>query len=151
MHRTASSIAEAPADDVFAIVSDLATYSGWLDLVVDAETAEAQAGDPGPAWMVTIRAKVGPLARSKKLRMVRSSLEKSEDEGGLAFFERREVDGRDHAAWTLRAEVAAKSDNACAVDMELRYEGGLWTTPLEPILGTLIDGAGEHLTSYANR
>ena len=60
---------------IFAVVNDLGTYPRWLDIVGRAvPTAADPAGDdPGPAWLIDLRGQLGPLRRSKRLRMVRSS------------------------------------------------------------------------------
>ena len=49
-------------------LADLSTYPEWLALVTEAEPQ----GDH--TWLVTLRARLGPLARSKRLRMVRTQL-----------------------------------------------------------------------------
>jgi ribosome-associated toxin RatA of RatAB toxin-antitoxin module len=149
MHRTVTASVTAPAARVFAIVSDLGTYPEWLGLVTDAVEAPSDERDVGPAWHVTIRAQIGPFARSKKLRMVRSQCDE-EGQRSVARFERRELDGRDHAAWTLEA-IVADALGETEVTMELRYDGRLWTAPLEPVLGMFIDDAGPRLEAYASR
>ena len=80
-------------------------------------------GDAGPAWSVELRAKVGPFARSKRLRMVRTEHVPER----LVVFARGEVDGRDHAAWVLRAELAELAGGATELTMHLAYDGTLWT------------------------
>ncbi len=120
--RTSESV-EVAADPavVHPIVADLGTYPDWLPLVHDATPDPVADGDP-PAWTVELRAQVGPFARSKQLRMVRVE----SVAGELAVFERREIDGRDHARWALRAELMP-SDAGTVVTMHLAYDGGLWT------------------------
>ncbi len=154
MHQTTTASVAAPIERIAEIIGDLGTYPSWLDLVTAATPDEAQSPDDHPSWLVTIRAKVGPFARSKKLRMVRTSVDRSE--AGATFrFERREIDGRNHSGWTLEASVATNGDRGLAVDlgstviMDLRYDGGLWTAPLEPILGSIIADAGPGLEAYA--
>ena len=100
---TASLDAPCPADDLFAAVEDLGAYPSWLGIVTRAEVDDADptGGDPGPAWTVDLRGRLGPLARSKRLRMVRTAHEAP----GHIRFERRELDGRSHSAWVLDAEV----------------------------------------------
>ena len=148
MHQTVTAPVAAPRERVAAIISDLATYPDWLDLVTAADPADGD--DEQPAWLVTIRAKVGPFARSKKLRMVRTVDDRSGNTTAYRF-ERRELDGRDHSAWTLDAAVSPDATGKSSVTMDLRYDGGLWTAPLEPILGSFISGAGADLEAYANR
>ncbi len=150
MHRTVIANVSAPTSRVFEIVSDLDSYDEWLGLVAAVSPAAPDDADVGPAWVVTIRAKVGPLARSKKLRMVRTVCDR-QDTSGTAKFERREIDGRNHAPWTLVAVVMDRAAGGSAVQMDLHYGGGLWTAPLEPILGAIISDAGERLDTYARQ
>lgn len=145
---------------VFDLVSDLGTYPGWLDIVERAEPAPALDGDPGPAWTVTLRARVGVLSRSKRLRMVRSSPGSGPHDGpervsgdgagpiGVARFERREDDGRDHSAWTLEATVAPAGSGS-TLTMGLTYDGRLWTSMLEPVLHAQVNRAGRGLDELA--
>lgn len=150
MHQTVTAPVAATPDRVATIIGDLATYPHWLDLVTAAAPVAGD-NDP-PAWLVTIRAKVGPFARSKKLRMVRT-IDDHNDGRTHYRFERQELDDRSHSAWTLDASVVSDSGGPgnSTVTMDLRYDGGLWTTPLEPILGSFIAGAGPDLEAYANR
>ena len=58
-------------------VRDLDRYPAWLSIVPRADRQPAPAegradADGHPAWAVELRAKLGPLARSKRLRMVRT-------------------------------------------------------------------------------
>jgi hypothetical protein len=73
------------------------------------------------------------LARSKRLRMVRTEL----DAPRKVTFERRELDGRQHAAWRLQAEIADTSAGT-TLTMRLHYGGGLWGPVLERVLGDEI-------------
>lgn len=145
MHQTVTAPVAAPVERVAEIVGDLATYPEWLGLVT--ETASAEGDGEQPAWSVTIRAKVGPFARSKKLRMVRTAHDVVDGVTTIRF-ERKEIDGRDHSPWTLDATVGSE-DAGSTVTMDLRYGGRLWTAPLEPILGSFIDDAGPGLEAYA--
>lgn len=145
MHQNVTAEVAAPAERVAEIIGDLGTYPEWLGLVVDAVPSGSDEGRP--AWSVTIRAKVGPFARSKKLRMVRTAHDTS-DGVTVSRFERAETDERDHSEWTLDATVVARGAEA-TVTMDLRYGGRLWTAPLEPVLGSFIDDAGPGLEAYA--
>lgn len=148
MHQTTTASVAAPIERIAEIIGDLGTYPAWLDLVTAATPDDGPSDDDHPSWLVTIRAKVGPFARSKKLRMVRTSTDRAE--AGTTFrFERCEIDGRNHSAWTLQASVAESVDHRATVTMDLRYDGGLWTAPLEPILGSIISDAGPGLEAYA--
>ena len=119
--------APCPPEALFAWVDDLGRYPRWLDLVPRADPAPAEKGDPGPAWLVDLRARIGPLARSKRLRMVRTVHRAP----SLARFERLEHDGREHTAWVLQATVVAVGDGASRLTMHLHYGGGMFGPVLE--------------------
>jgi len=116
-------VVAGPMPSVFALVDDLDRYPSWMDLVHDVARVSAVPTDEGPAWEVELRAQVGPFARSKRLRMVRTV----HDAPATVVFERSEVDGRRHAAWTLRAELEAGDADSVRLAMTLRYGGNLWT------------------------
>ena len=122
--RTSESIDLAAAPDaVFVHVAELDRYPTWLPLVHQADrVVDAGGAGPEPAWDVELRARVGPFARSKRLRMARVELV----EDRLVVFERAEVDGRDHARWALRAELEP-TPTGTRLTMHLAYDGGLWT------------------------
>ena len=130
---TADLDAPCGPDDLFAWVEDLSTYPDWLDIVGRAEPAQSVAADAGPAWSVDLKGRLGPLARSKRLRMVRTVHERP----GLAVFERSELDGRSHSPWTMRAEVTSTADGS-RLRMHLHYGGSLWGPVLERVLGDEI-------------
>lgn len=137
--------ANAPA--VIEVLADLSTYPSWNDLVSSAEQAELHVGDPGPAWRTTLRAQVGPFARSKQLRFVRDHL----DEHSVRFV-RRELDERDHAQWTMEATVAAHvSERSSTVTLALAYDGGLWVPALGGVLSSAIERATERLPGYVEQ
>jgi ribosome-associated toxin RatA of RatAB toxin-antitoxin module len=117
-----SVVVPAPPSTVFAQIADLAAYPAWLSLVHTAEAVPVSVSGR-PAWSVELRARVGPFARSKQLRMERCELITDQ----LAVFERTEVDGRRHARWALRAELEAVDGHATRVTMHLAYDGALWT------------------------
>jgi len=135
-------VLDAPcsADELFAAVDDLATYPKWLSIVtkVVAVDADEAGDDPGPAWVIDLRGRLGPLARSKRLRMVRTAFE-----GPTHIrFERREVDGRSHSAWVLDAEVEPHPDGADAgsrLTMRLHYGGSFGGSLLERMLRDEIE------------
>ena len=133
MHVTADLVAPCPPADLFAWVDDLGRYPRWLDIVPRAAEAEARDGDPGPAWSVDLRGRLGPFARSKRLRMVRTV----HDPPGRVRFERLEHDGRQHAGWVLSAEVAPV-DGGSRLSMHLHYGGGLGGPLVERLLSEEI-------------
>jgi hypothetical protein len=136
--------APCPADELFVFVEDLGQYPSWVDLVHRAEpiAAATEEGDARPLWQVELRARLGPLARSKRLRMQRTAHDAAEH---VVVFERHEIDGRRHSPWVLRAEVADTADG-CALQMHLHYGGGLWTGGvLERTLADQITNGRERL------
>jgi hypothetical protein len=114
-----------------AWVDDLGRYPQWLTIVT---RADAVGDDPsGPAWSIDLRGKIGPLARSKRLRMVRTV-----NEDGRTVFERREADGRMHSDWVLTVEVVPTATGS-HLTMRLHYGGTLWGPVLEHLLGDEIE------------
>lgn len=118
-------------------LADLGTYPEWLTLVTGV------APDGPDAWLVTLRARLGPLARSKRLRMVRTELLEHS-----VRFERAETDGRDHAAWVLTASLEPTGESTCDVKVHLHYGGALWSAPLEIVLASFEGSAAERLSAY---
>lgn len=136
---------EAPCDPavLFSWVDDLARYVEWTD-VVHSATAD---GDVS-TWRVELRARVGPFARSKQLRMVRTLHDSVQR---VVEFERRELDGKKHAPWVLRAEVD-ESGEASTLRMHLHYGGALWTGGvLERALAEQITSGRERLAALVSR
>jgi hypothetical protein len=131
----------APAA-LFAVVERLERYPSWLDIVPRAEPVEAAVGDVGPAWSVDLRGRLGLLARSKRLRMVRTAYE---PEAAIRF-ERVEVDGRQHSPWVLTATVAPTGGGS-RLTMGLHYGGGLFGPVLERILVDEIERSKPRLLS----
>ena len=113
---------------LFGWVSDLSRYPEWLEIVT-----QAQPGADG-SWAVDLRGRMGPLARTKRLRMVRSELV----EPARVVFERAEVDGRDHSPWTLTADVRPDAGGA-HLAMGLHYGGGLFEPLIERVLRDEIE------------
>jgi hypothetical protein len=111
--RTSESVfVPAPASAVFRHIARLEAYPAWLRLVHEVELVCEQ---PRPAWEVELRARVGPFARSKRLRMERTQL----------------------AAWTLRAELEPVDGGAATtLTMHLAYDGSLWSGA---VLGKVLD------------
>ena len=118
-------------------VNDLGLYPQWLSIVPRAEVVAAE-GD-ARAWAVELRAKVGPLARSKKLRMERVA-----DTPDHVRFERRETDARDHSSWVLDAEIEPV-DSGCRLTMILRYGGAFGGGLVERLLRDEIETSKQKL------
>jgi Polyketide cyclase / dehydrase and lipid transport len=150
MDVTADLLAPCPPEQLFRWVDDLARYPDWLDIVPRASAVEAHDGDPGPAWSVDLRGRLGPFARSKRLRMVRTAHEAPH----RVRFERMEHDGRRHSPWVLEAEVtpdasttaAPEGEDTTSVDgrdgsrltMRLHYGGSLVGPLVERLLADEI-------------
>ena len=138
---------------VLALVDDLGVYPQWMPLVHRAEPVVGVAD----AWNVELRAKVGPFARSKKLRMVRSAYERTDgaERGDVAriVFERRETDERQHAMWRLTATVTAANSAAGGAElvMHLHYDGRLFVSVVEAILRQNIDAGRVRLAELLAR
>jgi hypothetical protein len=145
MDLTATLDAPCPPEVLFGWVDDLALYPQWLGIVTSAEPVEALPGDPGPAWNVELRGRIGPLARSKRLRMVRTV----QSSPGLTVFERVEGDGRHHSDWVLQAEVTDRQGGSRLV-MRLHYGGGLWGPVLERALAEEIEAGKSRLLTLAS-
>lgn len=154
--------AACSTSDLLPFVHDLAKYPAWMRL---AHRVESLPDDPrGPAWSVELRAQVGPLARSKRLRMVRVS----DDGAGHLVFERHESDGRRHSPWVLTVTLTDDATRDATRDstqdaashasspsshlvMHLHYGGKLWTGGvLERILSDEIERGRDRLVELAS-
>jgi carbon monoxide dehydrogenase subunit G len=135
VQRVVTADLQHEASRVYPVLRDLESYDAWMPLVHRVEA-------DGDGWFVTLRAKVGPLARSKRLRM--TCLIDQPDTH--VRFERSELDGKDHSAWVMDATVSdGVAEGTSLVRIELRYEGGLWSTALDALLGSSIEDAVEGL------
>jgi hypothetical protein len=139
MDVTAELAAPCDPGELFAWVEDLGRYPEWLDIVPRAVPVEPHPDDPGPAWSVDLRGQLGPFARSKRLRMVRTVHERP----GRARFERVEHDGREHSPWVLTAEVrhggAGDGGGESVLTMHLHYGGFLGGPLVEKLLAEEIE------------
>jgi hypothetical protein len=139
---TAEMDTEATPEALFGWIDDLSAYPEWLGLVSRAEATEPRPDDEGPAWSIDLRARFGPLARAKRLRMVRTV----HDAPRTVTFERREHDGRDHSPWVLRAEVLTDGGRT-RLAMHLHYGGGLFGPVLEKVLRDEIERSRPRLAA----
>lgn len=143
MDLVSSLEAPCPPATLFSVVEDLGRYPGWLSIVPravvedrDPAGADAAPGpDDQPAWVVDLRGRLGPLARSKRLRMVRTI----HDPDRRARFERRELDGRSHSAWVLDASVEPRGAGGSRLTMALHYGGSFGGSVLERMLRDEIE------------
>ena len=134
MDVTATLDAPHPPEVVFPWIDDLARYPRWLDIVPRAVAVDPHPDDAGPAWSVDLRGRLGPFARAKRLRMVRTIA----DAPTRAHFERAEHDGRQHSAWVLSADVAATASGS-RLTMQMHYGGRLWMPALDRLLSDAIE------------
>jgi len=138
MDVVASLEARCSATQLFALVDDLSTYPQWNGLVF---SAVAEPGSEG-AWDVELRAQLGPMARSKRLRMVRTV---RDPQANTVRFERDQADGRSHSPWVLDAGIV-EHGGVCTLTMHLHYGGSLWTGGvLERVLAEQITSGRERL------
>jgi hypothetical protein len=149
---TSELVAPCVPEELFEWVADLGRYPEWLDIVPRAEPADAHPEDPGPAWTVTLRGRLGPLARAKRLRMVRVVC----DAPSNVRFERMEHDGREHAPWVMTAAVEAggvgedgadqdSEGSSSLLQMYLHYGGTLGGGPVRKLLEDAIASSGPRL------
>ena len=140
MDVTATVEAPVGVEKLFSVVADLTTYPQWLGIVHQV-TAESTGSSETSAWLVELRGKVGPFARSKRLRMVQSTCESP----NIVKFERRETDGRKHSPWVLTAQVGATSVGSM-LTVDLHYGGTLFAGGvLERLLADQIVQGRERL------
>lgn len=131
MKYSSSVSLDAPLEIVRPYISDLSRYPEWMPLV----HSVVLCGDD--VWNVELRAKVGVFARSKRLRMRRTTESET-----LYVFERDEDDGRRHSPWLMRVALTP-TEAGCTVAIDLSYGGNLWTAGvLDRVLASHVD-AGE--------
>jgi hypothetical protein len=135
---------DAPVEPaaVYRWVADLERYPQWLEIVTRAVSADPDPADVGPAWFVQLRGKIGPLSRSKQLRMVRTV----SDAPHAVTFERRETDGQTHSPWVLQATIDQR-EGSSHLAMRLHYGGGLFEPIVERLLRHEIDAARDRLAA----
>ena len=142
MDITADLDADLPADVLRATVADLGTYPRWLDIV--ARAVPLDDGGALPAWSVDLRGQIGPLRRSKRLRM-----ERTVDEADHLRFERRELDGREHSPWVMEGRLRPRPGGT-VLTMRLHYGGSLWVPLLDRLLRDEIERSRPRLVDEAS-
>lgn len=136
----------APPDEVLIWVSELERFPQWTNIL---HRVQADAETPGPvrAWQVELRGKIGPFARSKRLRMV----EIPGDSPYHLRFVRQEVDGLDHGTWNFDVRLApADTGKATALVVVFDYEGRLWSGAIERLLRDEIESSKRRLTALVS-
>jgi len=138
----ASFDAGVSASQLFEVIRDLGTYPKWLEIVHFADAVDSE--DGLQAWNVELRAKIGPFARSKRLRMVRTT----DQSPTTVVFERRENDGKKHAPWVLRS-VVTEVNGTSTLDVHLHYGGSLFDGGIvERVLADQIVSGKAKLTQF---
>lgn len=127
----------------YASLADLGTYPAWLSIVQAAVPAAPMEGDAGPAWWVDLGARLGPIRRTKRVRMVRTDAA----EPVRVRFERVEHDGRTHADWILTGSLAPRGEAACHLAMHLHYGGSRSLPIADLVLAGEIRRAGARLAA----
>ncbi|MBJ7294523.1 MAG: SRPBCC family protein [Ilumatobacteraceae bacterium] len=143
MRVSSEIVIDAPLLSVLPFVDALDAYPSWMTLVHQAKLVDNCLDQ----WNVELRARVGPLARSKRLLMKKTVSEVSEQSHSARIvFERCETDGRQHAQWTLTIDLKTLESLSTRVDVELFYDGGLWTAGiLERVLADSISSGRDRL------
>jgi uncharacterized protein YndB with AHSA1/START domain len=132
---SAQALVPFPVERVRREVRDLGTYPGWLSIVRKA-LAESEG-----AWLVELSGRVGPITRTKRVRMVRVA-----DDSGLVRFERREEDGRSHSPWVLTVGLATV-DEGTTVTVDLHYGGKRRVPLIDVVLAPEVRRAGARLAA----
>lgn len=134
MNVEASFEAPCTPELLFSIVEDLGNITPWLDLLGGAEPSPADPADTGPAWGATFAIKLGPLTKTKDVRLVRIVHSPQAD----VVYERHEVpvEGRDVAQiamWRLTMTVSP-TDAGSALHVHVFYGGDALGDMAEGIL-----------------
>ena len=122
------------AKELLPFIDDLAQYPSWMGLV------HTVVPEGEGVWQVELRGKIGPFARSKRLRMIQ--VETSEPHH--IRFERQENDGRSHSDWVLDAQVT-EVGSASTLNMTLHYGGRLFSNVVERALHDEIEASKQRL------
>jgi hypothetical protein len=122
------------AKELLPFIDDLAQYPSWMGLV------HTVVPEGEGVWQVELRGKIGPFARSKRLRMIQ--VETSEPHH--IRFERQENDGRSHSDWVLDAQVT-EVGSASTLNMTLQYSGRLFSSVVERALHDEIETSKQRL------
>lgn len=141
MDVVAELVAPCSPAELYPWVEDLDRYPEWLEIVTRAVRLERAVDDGDDTWAVDLRGRLGPLARSKRLRMIRTV-----HDGSNVRFERSESDGRQHSPWVLEASVSPSGDGS-HLRMSLHYGGGLFGPVLERVLRDEIERSRQRLLS----
>ena len=127
---------------IYPFVCDLVQYPQWMGLVHSAVLDPTTTGPT--AWIVELRGKIGPFARSKRLRMQQVVTGSPH----LVRFERSEDDGQQHGQWVLEVKIADLSTDMApksSLKMTLHYGGRLFSGVVERALQDEIEMSKKRL------
>lgn len=148
-HRFTTEIGASRAR-VFDVIANVDTYADWLEVVQRVEpatgsTSSVDGAAEGPAWFVTLRAKLGPLARSKRLRVAPDIAA----EPSRFRLVRTELDGRNHSPWIFDSSLDEAATDTTKLTMTLTYGGSLWSPALTGVLERQLTSAAAKLETLA--
>ena len=127
---------------IYPFVCDLVQYPQWMGLVHSAVLDPTTTGPT--AWIVELRGKIGPFARSKRLRMQQVVT----DSPHHVRFERSEDDGQQHGQWVLEVKIADLGTELVpksSLKMTLHYGGRLFSSVVERALQDEIEMSKKRL------
>lgn len=134
MDVRAESTLRASPERARSAVEDLTNYPRWLSFVVAVEPAG------GDGWWVDLGARLGPLRRTKRVRMERTTT----GDDGPVVFERREHDGREHNEWILSVDLLPEGGGT-RVRGHLRYGGSGLPPGIDRLIARELARAGSRL------
>lgn len=108
-------------------------------------SAPDDSDEPIEAWSIDLRGQLGPLRRSKRLRMVRTEATINR----YVRFDRAELDGRQHSEWVLTADLNERPDGT-ELTMRLHYGGTMWMPMLDRLLRDEIERSRARLVAYTS-
>lgn len=134
MNVEASFDAPCTPELLFSIVEDLTNITPWLDLLGGADPSPVDPSDAGPAWDATFAIKLGPLTKTKDVRLVRIVHTPPTD----VVYERHEfpIEGKDTsqiAMWRLTLRVTP-TDTGSSLHVHVFYGGDALGDMAEGIL-----------------
>ena len=141
MQRTETVTVQTDIEHSFSVLSDLSTYTQWLNFIDSVEPVESE---DGRVWMLVLKAQLGPFSRMKKLRMAKVSSEPHE----LIRFERKEISGRDASDWSIDINFKELDLITTEITFVVSYSGKLWTRTLETVFNTYVDQARTNLKVF---
>jgi carbon monoxide dehydrogenase subunit G len=143
MEFTAETAVAAGPAHVWTAVRDLSTYPRWFSIVDHAERVDGAEA----AWVVDLAGRLGPLKRTKRLRMTRVV-----DDAGSGHVRFERDDGPGHSPWVLDGTVIDDGDEVrCRVRMELFYGGAFFVPGGDLLLRYEARNAGRRLESLLQR